>query len=85
MAVTYNFSVNRIGSSDSFSIGATITDDTRPAGHQTENVSIAGKLGTPEQKKGAWDGIQAEYLRKLAESDAMSAFETEAKGYLEAL
>ncbi len=85
MSVTYNYSISRIGSSDSFSVSATITDDTRSAGHQTESVSIAGKLGTPEQKQGAWDGIQAEYLRKVAESDAMSALETEDKSCSEAL
>ena len=83
MAIAYNYNINRVGLSDSFSISATITDDTRPAGHQTESVSIAGKLGTPEQKQGAWDGIQAEYLRKVAESDAMSALEAEGKSYLE--
>lgn len=85
MAITYNFNIKRVGSSNSFSIGATITDDTRPVGHQTEIVSVAGKLGTPEQKQGVWDGIQAGYLKKIAESNAMSVLETDGKSYLEAL
>lgn len=85
MAITYNFNINRIGASDSFTISATITDDTKPAEHQTENVSVSGKLGTPEQKQAVWAGIQTLYLVKVAESEALSALETEGKSYLEAL
>jgi len=85
MAITYNLSVSRLGSSSSFTISATITDDTKPVGHQTESVSIAGKLGTPEQKQAIWEGIQAEYLRKIAESEIVSVLESDGKNYLETL
>lgn len=85
MAISYSFSISRVGSSNSFNINALVTDDTKPVGHQTENVSVSGKLGTPEQKQAAWDGIQAEYLRKIAESGIISALEIEGKTYLETI
>ena len=85
MAITYNLSVNRLGSSDSFAVSATITDDTKPVGHQTEGVSIWGKLDTPEQRQAVWDGINFGYAIKLAESEAMSILELEGKSYLENL
>ncbi len=85
MAITYNLNVNRLGASDSFSIGATITDDTKPVGHQTETVAIWGKLDTPERQQAVWDAINIQYLIKLAESEAMSILELEGKNYLETL
>jgi len=83
MAISYSFNISRVGSSDSFNINALVIDDTKPVGHQTESVSVSGKLGTPEQKQGAWDDIQTEYLRKIAESEILSALEIEGKTYLE--
>ena len=85
MAITYNLNVSRLGSSDSFAISATITDDTSPVGHQTESVTIWGKLDTPERRQAVWDGINIQYLVKLAESESMSILELEGKSYLEAL
>lgn len=86
MAITYTLNVNRLGMSDSFSISATITDDTKPVGHQTESVSVlGGRFDTPENKQHVWDTIQAEYLRKIVESKFVSALETEGKSYLETL
>jgi len=85
MAVTYNFSVKRLGKSDSFSISATVTDDTKPAGHQTETVSAIGLLDTPERREAVWNGLQTQYLSKVVESASMSALESEGKSYLEAL
>lgn len=61
MAVTYNLNVSRLGSSDSFSVGAIITDDTKPIGHQTESVAIFGKLDTPERKQQVINELKRQY------------------------
>ena len=85
MAITYTLSVRRQGTSDSFSINATITDDTKMPEYQTESITIWGKLDTPERRQAVWDGIKIGYLAKVAATEIIATLETEGKSYLEGI
>ena len=83
MAITWNVSVSKIGHSGSYNVSATVTDDTKPLAHQTQSMSVQGKMDTPEQKAGIYAALKAEYLKRVAEVDALAILESEAKTALE--
>ncbi len=84
MAITWDVKVNEIGNSNSFSINATITDDTKSVGNQVETAAIlSAKMDTPERKKQVWDGLKKQYNEKVGNTDITAALEVEGKDYLE--
>ena len=84
MAITWTLRINKIGSSDSFSVSATVKDDTKSVGNQEEIVSVlSAKMDTPERKKAVWDNLKAQYLAKVSKTDVTTVMEDDGKTYLE--
>lgn len=85
MAITWNVRINELGSgSGNYSVSAEVTDDTKPADHQTETVSVAScKFATAAQKNAVYAELKSQYQSKVDKAVVISALESEAKTALE--
>lgn len=84
MAISWKVSISEIGGGfGNYSISAEVTDDTKPVDHQTETVSVQGRMDNQQQKEANFDSLKAQYLAKVSKADTVSVLETEAKTYLE--
>ena len=85
MAISWKFSISQIGSSTSYNISATVTDDAKPIDYQTETVSVQGKYDTKEHKDAIHALLKTEYLKKVSATDTKADLELTAKTATEKL
>jgi len=83
MAISWKFRISEVGQSGNYNISAEVTDDTKPVDHQTETVSIQGRLDSTQQKKANFTALKEQYLAKVAAVDVIAALEAEAKTFVE--
>jgi len=83
MAISWKFSISEVGQSGNFSISAEVTDDTKVVDHQTETVSIQGRMDNQQQKEANFNALKQQYADKVAKVDVISALEAEAKAFVE--
>jgi len=83
MAISWKFNISEIGSSGNYNISADVTDDTKVVGHQTESVSIQGRLDNQAQKEANFTALKEQYVNRVVKVDALAALEVEAKAFVE--
>lgn len=84
MAITWNVTISERGvNSGNYVLGATVTDDTKPVGRQTENVSVEGRMDTEEQKEALYAAMTQMYQAQATRTAALATLEAEAKTALE--
>lgn len=69
--------------SGNFVMSAIVTDDTRSSRHQTESVSVEGRMDNQPQKEALYDALRSQYTRQVNSTDTKALHETDAKTYLE--
>lgn len=86
MTIFADVKLNEIGKgSGNYSITATITDDTKPAGEQETIINDiqSARVDTPEQKAHLWGEIKKLYAAKTTAVRPTASIEAEGKAYLE--
>lgn len=84
MAVTWTVTINELGAnSGNYSVAALVTDDTKPVGRQTENVSVQGRMDNQAQKDALYASLKSMYLAAAAKTAALATMEADAKTALE--